>query len=139
MQIITQWQALQALAKKDHFHDRLFRYIFQAVENPNDITYTEYWMDSTLIILNHHEDKSLLHIADIQHFILSFPHAFRSHINYLLNYPEYTETFGDNHYLSLAIFDDYGSGVFLVFDKTLAEQNKVLKNLIQESYDDNIH
>lgn len=139
MKIITQWQALQALAKHNPFYQDLFHYIFQAVENPTEMTYSDYWMDSTLIILNSHEDPSLLPIINIQHFILSFPHAFRPHIDYLLHYPEYTERFGENHYLSLAIFDSYGNGIFLVFDNVLAEQCDVLKNLIQESYDDNLH
>ena len=136
MNIMTHWQALQALSHHNPFYQQLFEYIFQGIDhnNPKDSNYDEYWLESTLILLDSQEDKRLMTITDKQAFILHFPHDYRSHIEYLLDYPEYTESLGDTHYISLAIWSDEGSGIFLVFDKALGKQNTVLNTLVQESY-----
>lgn len=136
MNIITHWQALQALSHHNPFYQQLFQYIFQGIaqNNPKDNDYDEYWLESTLILLDSQEDKQLMTITDKQAFILHFPHDYRLHIEYLLDYPEYTESLGDTHYISLAIWSDEGSGIFLVFDKAFIKQSPLLNTLVQESY-----
>lgn len=134
MQIVTDWKELQSSIKETSpFYQALFNFIFQGVEEPTEENYREHWMHSALIILDSLQDKAIISIEDRQTFINAFPDEYQQHITYLLKYPEFTEKFTSTHYISLAIWEDYGSGIFIVFDSVLANNSPVLQNLIEES------
>lgn len=67
-----------------------------------------------------------------QTFLSYFPESYRYHLQRLLTYPEYTDALSHGlGYLTLAIWDDEGGGTYLVFDKSLAQSNNVLRQLME--------
>ena len=133
MKIITDWRELRTIATENPLYQTIFDFIFQAIEQPNEEHYIDHWMHSSLIVLDEQQDKHLLSNLNQTDFIHTFPDNYQHHIAYLLNYPEFTEILPPHHYLSLAIWEDYGSGIFLVFDKTFKTDNPILQRLVEES------
>ena len=138
MQIITHWTQLVSIQKTPQKSTALFQslldYLFQSVNNPTNEEKESIWQESVLFILGG-EDNAIYQAKSFDEIKSLFHMEYRNQLYHLFHYPEYTEPFLNDYLISLSIYEDSGSGVFLLMNKSMVQPDTFLETFIGESND----
>lgn len=120
MQLLNYWPENNTLALPKLVSKAFINHLIEPFEDEHSAK--DFWHEypSTIIIIEPNDPKSLLTLTG---------ESIKNLIDFGLEYPEYSDSLSEGYQVNLAVVNDEGNGVYIVFN---SELNQMLKEVVDD-------